>query len=118
MNDTNVVANRDEPIPVLRIPSRDEDVSPSVSDSEAKGGNRERFMSNVGKWKEKVDEFNTPEARQTLQDRMFASILSQIIPPEDVGDGENDTTGPVKKDRRSKKYVDRYDGIGHFQDSC
>lgn len=113
MDDRNVIANRDEAIPVLRLSSRDDDdISPSVSDSEAKGGKREKFMSNVGKFKDKVEEYSTPEARQTLQDRMFASILSQIVPPDDMGDGGNDTYQPCKKDRRSKKYVDRYDGGG------
>lgn len=118
MDDHNVISNRDEAIPVLRIPSRDDDISSSVSDSEAKGGKRDRFMSNVGKWKDKVDEYSTTKARQTLQDRMFASILSQIVPPEDVDEGEIDSYQTTKKDRRSKKYVDRYEGAGSDRDEC
>lgn len=111
MEDPNVISNRDEPIPVVRIPSRedDDDNSVSASDSDVKGGRRERFLSNVGRFKDKVDEYSSTEARQTLQDRMFASILSQIVPPEDMGEGDNDTYKPSKKDRRSKKYVDRYE---------
>lgn len=114
MGDKNVISNRDDPIPVLRIPSHDveDEYSPSASenDSDVKGGRRERFFSNVDKLKDKVGEYSTTEARQTLQDRMFASILSQIV-PEDVGEGGDDTYKPTKKDRRSKKYVDRYDRL-------
>lgn len=119
MDDHNVLSNRDEAIPVLRIPSRNDldddennnDISASVSENEVKQRKREKFLSNVGnvgnKFKDKVDEYSTPEARQTLQDRMFASILSQIIPPEEVGEGERDVSKSAKPDRRSKKYVDR-----------
>lgn len=123
MDDTNVISNRDEAIPVLRIPSSqndnedDDDISASVSDSEVKVRKREKFLSNVGRFKDKVDEYSTTEARQTLQDRMFASILSQIVPPEDMGDGESEGSKATKKDRRSKKYVDRYDNILYGQDS-
>lgn len=122
MNDTAAqsegtpIANRGDPIVVLRLPTRDDEdngYTTSASESEPRLGKRERLWGQATRIRERLDEYG---GRQSLQDRVFNSILAQIIPTEDGGDsgngdGDGDSSGasaqPKKKDRRSKKYVDR-----------
>jgi hypothetical protein len=101
------MSNRDEPIPVLRVPSRDDD-SLSPSDSDMKEKKRDKFKSHASRIMDKVEGYSTPDVRQSLQDRMFASIISQIVGEEYVeGDGGDTPPRGGKKDRRSRSYVDR-----------
>lgn len=110
-NDDGVTfANRDDAIPVLRLPSSDDDLSIGAADSGSRRGRRERLKEGAsrrasrvrGKWE---GYGSTTDGRQSLQDRLFASLLAQVIPSE--GAEEGDEGAPPKKDRRSKKYVDK-----------
>ncbi|PPJ53592.1 hypothetical protein CBER1_00395 [Cercospora berteroae] len=106
------IANRDEPIPVIRISSdEDDDFDSSDAESEVTTRRRDRLRERASRSTSRLREkFESGEGgRQSLQDRLFASVLSQIIPsegpPTDVDDDEGQL--PKKKDRRSKKYVDK-----------
>lgn len=103
------IANRDDAIPVLAIPSTDidDDSAVSTSESESKPGRRERLKDRAGRVRDKFERSTTPEARQSIQDRLFNSVLAQIIPSEAPVDGDVDDAAQGKKDRRSKKYVYR-----------
>ncbi|KAK4546895.1 hypothetical protein LTR36_001627 [Oleoguttula mirabilis] len=106
------IANRDEPLPVIELPSHNDEASAAVSGSEQRQSTRGRIKSQAQKIKDMLGEHGAPEARQSLQDRLFGGIMSQIIPPEarsdneenGEGDGGNDRT---VSDRRSRTYVDR-----------
>lgn len=103
-----VIANRDEPIPVIPHPSNDdESIALSDEEREEELGRRDRLRQHASNIKSKFEEYGTPEGRQTLQDRVFASIMSQIIPSEAPDDGDGLPQQSNKKDRRSKKYVER-----------
>lgn len=103
-----VFANRDEPIPVIRIPSNeDESTAPSDDEREEELGRRDRLRQHANNIKSKLEEYGTPDGRQTLQDRVFTSIMSQVIPSEAPDDGDGSSQQSSKKDRRSKKYVER-----------
>ncbi|TKA26460.1 hypothetical protein B0A50_05297 [Salinomyces thailandicus] len=124
------VANRDEAIPVFRLPSQQESEpndptlgSASASDADADAhaegqqhdGARERLRDHAQKVKSKWDEYGVGQTRQSLQDRFLTGLMSRIVPPEEVsedeGDGDNnDGMGRKegkRKDRRSSEYVDR-----------
>ena len=112
------IANRDEPIPVLRISTLDDDLEPSSSEAEAaqKSSTKDKLKDQAQKiLDEKLAQYGTPEARQSLGDRLFAGIISQIVVPDDNEDeDEGKNSGAQKKqklkeklDRRSRKYVDR-----------
>lgn len=106
-DDPDTIANRDEPIPVLRIPSNeDESTAPSEEEREQELGTRDRLKQHANRVKGKFEEYGTPEGRQTLQDRVFSSIISQIL-PSDIPDDGDGFPQPKKKDRRSQKYVER-----------
>ncbi|KAI5369958.1 Putative Peroxin domain-containing protein [Septoria linicola] len=118
------LANRDEPIPVIRISSNEDDYDSDTSEVESevtarrRDRLRDRASRSTSRLREKL-EGGSDGGRQSLQDRLFASVLSQIIPSEgapastldDDDDEDNDaaTGQPArkKKDRRSKKYVDK-----------
>ncbi|KAI9813462.1 MAG: hypothetical protein M1827_004137 [Pycnora praestabilis] len=95
--------NRDDPLPVVNFPSNED--SPAVSDGDGHMGKRERIKKNLSatKLKEKLHDVGgrASEPKQTLQDRMFAKILQQIIPVEEMGDVVGGT------DKQSSKYVTR-----------
>lgn len=98
--DDGVIANRDDAIPVLRILPRhidSEREAPASSDAP-----RERLRDRV---KNKVADVYSP----TIQDRLFNTLMAQIIPPEDLSENEEDALRPesAKKDRRSRTYVAR-----------
>ncbi len=103
------IANRDEAIPVLRMPSQEEMLEPSSSsDTEQKRRRRDKLKGSIDKIKETIETQYTGPVRQGLGDRMFASMLSFVV-PSDVAleDEEDEATGAKKKDRRSRKYVER-----------
>ncbi|KAH9821437.1 Integral peroxisomal membrane peroxin [Teratosphaeria destructans] len=93
------IANRDEPIPVLKIPVH-EDGDDAYTTPEA---------SEV----EQKSDFNGSddgEGRPGFRDKLFAGIMSQILPSEEMSEHDPDaTTGrqAKPKDRRSRKYVER-----------
>lgn len=119
------LANRGEPIPIIRISSRNDndDASDSTSEIESEAGlgtglgRRERLKDrasrSASRVRDKLEGYSTsnsnsaPDGRQSLQDRLFNTVLSQIIPSEGTGPLEDDHDLPKKKDRRSKKYVSR-----------
>lgn len=110
MEDGSTFVNRDEPIPVVRLPSRDEEASTSASESEQRHSTRDRIRGQSQKIKDKIGEYGAPEGRQSLQDRLLGSIIAQIIPPEQLSEDEDehDTKEQARRqDRRSTQYVDR-----------
>ncbi|KAI7361687.1 hypothetical protein KC336_g21797, partial [Hortaea werneckii] len=104
MDDQDSIANRDEAIPIFRIPSQDSDPNDAVSTSEAEQqyGARDILRGHASKIRDKWDEYSG----QSLQDRFFTGLMSHIVPPEELSeneeDGENGSKGKdKKKDRRS-----------------
>ena len=107
-SDHDIIANRDEPIPVVRIPSRHDEPATPVSDSDESHRRRDRLKNHAGKIKDAFAELGSGEGRQSLQDRFLNGIMSQIIPPEDLSENEDATMSKSSKpDRRSRQYVDR-----------
>lgn len=109
------IANRGEAIPILRIPSREEALEISSSSEvetdyrTEKGSKRDKSKNGVGKLKDTVEtQFSGPGFKQTLGDRLVGNILTYVI-PSDAVDMTSDEEGKAgkKKDRRSRKYVDR-----------
>ena len=100
------IVNRDDPIPVLRIPAYVSQPGTPVSESERKPGKREKLKDQANKVKEKLDEYGSPNA-PSIQDRLFAGIMSQIIPPEELSETEDAAAKDTQKDRRSRKYIDK-----------
>lgn len=104
------IANRDDPLPVIRIPLRDDEAATHATTSDQEHGTKEKILEQANKLKETLGRYGAPENRQSLQDRLFAGIMSQLIPPEELSDDEDkDSNGTreVKPDRRSRTYVDR-----------
>ncbi|KAK0786656.1 Peroxisome size and maintenance regulator [Friedmanniomyces endolithicus] len=100
--------NRDEAIPVIKIPSRDD----APATPEQKQRTRDRLKEQATKLKGKLEEYGTPETRQSIQDRFLNGIMSQIIPPDDLGDNDSPDDSTMRspgtpKDRRSRAYVAR-----------
>ncbi|PNS16379.1 hypothetical protein CAC42_113 [Sphaceloma murrayae] len=92
-------ANRDDPIPVLRIPLQDDSDATSEND-ESRRGARETFKSQAEKVKSKFEGVKEDVRNGSIQERLLNNFIAQIIPSDD-GNGE-----PIK-DRRSRAYVDR-----------
>ena len=110
MERSSSFANRDEPLPSLRIPSRDEAIEPSssseVETEQQKASRREKLKDGVGKVKDTL-EIQGSGFKQTLGDRMVGSIISYVVPTEALSASEEDDRNSKKKDRRSRQYVDR-----------
>ncbi|KYG47000.1 hypothetical protein M433DRAFT_3241 [Acidomyces richmondensis BFW] len=110
---SDVIANRDEPIPVIGLPSQeDEDLSASSSDPEQNAGKREEIKTKVGDVKDKLSsELGLAASKPSIQERFFHGVMSQILSVQDISDEEDDslesTAKEKKKDRRGRKYVDR-----------
>ncbi|CAK4032017.1 Peroxisomal membrane PEX29 [Lecanosticta acicola] len=109
------MANRDEAIPVIRMPFIEDAETPAcsgseeqVEEAEGKAGKRDKLREQASRIKDKLDTYGSPDGRQSLQDRVFSSIITQIIGSDAPAEGD-EAGGPLprKKDRRSKKYVDR-----------
>jgi hypothetical protein len=111
--DGEPIANRDDTIPVLRIPSHSSQGSGDFTNADPlhlkPGGRRERMKEHASKIKERLVEHGSPYA-PSIQERLFTGLMAQIIPPEDLDENEElaqeDGTGKPK-DRRSRQYVDR-----------
>lgn len=102
------IANRDEAIPVIRIPSRDDPIEiSSSSEAESKVRRRDKFKEGMDKIKDTLETQYAGPVRQGLGDRMFASMLSYVVPSDALDDEVDDERESRKKDRRSRKYVDR-----------
>ncbi|OQO06723.1 hypothetical protein B0A48_08510 [Cryoendolithus antarcticus] len=99
-DDGGIIANRDDAIPVLRIPSRTTDNEQAASDSsnDKREGLRDRIRNKLN-----------DAAAPSIQDRLFTSLMAQIIPPEELSKNEGNASQATsgKKDRRSRTYVDR-----------
>ncbi|KPI43623.1 Peroxisomal membrane protein PEX29 [Cyphellophora attinorum] len=103
-------ANRDEALPLLVVPGSDDEISVSDTDSVASSASRRdrlKQKASPSRLKEKAQERQAERAEEgksaSLQDRLFAKIISQAF-PADIIDDEDDTP---TKDRRSSKYVSR-----------
>ena len=107
------VANRDDPLPVLSIPSRDSAIESSseadVEPRSGKGSKRDKLKDGFGKIKDTVEtQVAGSPFKQNLGDKLVGSILGYVVPSEvqDTTSDEEGKTGKTK-DRRSKEYVDR-----------
>lgn len=109
-DDAAPIVNRDEAIPIIRVPSTtDEPLSPEESESTQRARKRDILKDHAGKLKEKLDEYGGVGGA-SLQDRLLAGLMAQIIPPEELEENEtldNDTDKGKKPDPRSRTYVDR-----------
>ncbi|KAK1035360.1 Peroxisome size and maintenance regulator, partial [Friedmanniomyces endolithicus] len=110
MDDTtpDTFVNRDEALPVIKIPSRDD----APATPEQKQRTRDRLKEQAAKIKGKLEDYGNPETRQSIQDRFLNGIMSQIIPPDDLGDNDSADDSTMRspeapKDRRSRTYVAR-----------
>lgn len=108
------IANREEPIPVIRLRSREDEPTTPASETEQKlhtkdklKGHADKLKDQASKLKGRLEEYGSPEVRQSLQDRFFSGVMSQIIPPEEVSETEDDGRADKKPDVRSRQYVDR-----------
>ncbi|KAF2220430.1 integral peroxisomal membrane peroxin-domain-containing protein [Elsinoe ampelina] len=100
MDDTEetTFANRDDPIPILRIPLQDD--SDATSENEdGRRSKRESFKSQADKIKSKFEDVKEDMRSGSIQERLLNSFMAQIIPPDDGSESV--------KDRRSRAYVDR-----------
>jgi hypothetical protein len=106
----DVMANREEAMPVMRIPSQQDDETTIAStDAEA-----ESDKQDAGSIDERVQERTNcsdgRRKRQSLQERFLNGIMAQVLPPEEgTEDEEGDakttdtpTTKPPPRNRRSK----------------
>ena len=110
------IANRDEPLPVIRIPSQEGQPEPSSS-SEAETEQqrvrkREKLKDGVGKLKDTLEtQYSGPGVgggwKESLGDRLVGSVISYVVPSDAIDPSEDDDKGNKKKDRRSRQYVDR-----------
>ncbi|KAI9695112.1 MAG: hypothetical protein M1820_008880 [Bogoriella megaspora] len=91
------MVNRDEPIPIVALSSPPEDDLASPKP----GSKRDMLKESAEKLKEKLQESSPSRSQEktTIQDRLFATLLQQVIPTQDF-DQSDDT-----KDRRSRKYI-------------
>ncbi|KAL2357164.1 integral peroxisomal membrane peroxin-domain-containing protein [Cryomyces antarcticus] len=115
MEDSHVaLSNRGEPIPAISAYDGAPPPSPTPKSSdrqatrEQRTGKREALKTAAkelkGKLEDKVEDVQTQYASaQSLQDRLFASLLQGIVPSENTDDGQ----GQQPKDRRSRSYVSR-----------
>jgi hypothetical protein len=96
------MANRDEPIPVIQIPSNTKDTAPPETEQQ-KLGRRERIKQEAERLKGKLQDVSTQykTTQGSVQERLFNTLLEQVFPQEAEDDGT------PKKDRRSRQYVDK-----------
>ena len=111
--DGETIANRDDTIPVLRIPSHASSGSADLSDADPlrlkPGSRRERMKEHASKIKDRLVDHASPYA-PSIQERLFTGLMAQIIPPEDLSENEElsrEEAMGKPKDRRSRQYVDR-----------
>lgn len=110
------IANRDDAIPIIKIPSRDQALEPTdesepeVEQLRKAGSRRDKLKDGVGKIKDTL-ETQTGGFKQNLGDRLIGSMLAYVV-PSGVLDDDDDESGDKtvvknRKDRRSRQYVDR-----------
>jgi len=109
MDNNTVIANRDQPIPVIRLPSeQDSETVTGPASGDQRQRARDRLKEQAQKLKDKLDDYGTPEVRQSLQDRFLSGIMSHIIPSEALSEDEDEDLDKEaaegeKKNRRSRK---------------
>ncbi|KAI9768297.1 MAG: hypothetical protein M1835_006891 [Candelina submexicana] len=93
--------NRDEPVPEVTISTGDDHAS-DVDDSPSRGHKVRKVLSS-SKLKDKLHDVRDKhhEPSSSLQDRLFARLLQQIVPTEDMTDVLHTA------DKRSSKYINR-----------
>ena len=111
------IANRDDAIPILRIPSREEALEPSsssevdslrTSTENGRGGSkRDKFKDGMGKIKDSL-ETQGGGFKQNLGNRLVGSMISYVVPTGALDeDTDDEKSSAKKKDRRRRQYVDR-----------
>lgn len=111
-SDGEAIVNRDESIPVIRIPSHTSYNSADLSDQDPlqlkPGSRRERMKEHASKIKERIVDHGS-QYSPSIQERLFNGLMAQIIPPEELSENEDLAAeeNQKAKDRRSRQYVDR-----------
>jgi len=105
--DGKAIVNRDDAIPVIRIPSHADDAGIESSDSDATAsGTRDKMRDKASGLKERLKDYGA--TAPSIQDRLFNGLMAQIIPPEELSENEDPSAERQKRpDRRSRTYVDR-----------
>ncbi|MCJ1237542.1 hypothetical protein MMC14_005528 [Varicellaria rhodocarpa] len=98
--------NRDEPIPVINLNVSGNDAPTTASsDSDSKRTRLKKAVSGSNlknKLQHVTGSSSGTESGHSLQDRLFAKILQQVVPADDPGDEGEDIT-----DIRSTRYINR-----------
>lgn len=97
------IANREDAIPVLDIPLRN-DLTASSSEAESESTTAKKLKDQA---KKAGEVYSTNELKQSIQDRFFEGLLSKVIPTEQLNDADQDAARKAKIDPRSRKYVER-----------
>ena len=94
------LVNREDPIPVLRIPAVEQEPA-TGNQKQSKRGQIKRQADKIkDKLGEAVEDYKNGNDG-TLQERLLNTLMAQIIP------AETDDNGQPVKDRRSREYVDK-----------
>lgn len=99
-----VMANREDPIPVVHISSPDDDAGRQATGGESTPAKRSALREQASKIKD-MFQSDPNSDKMTLQDRLFAGIMAQIIPTEGMDQAEEEDAaaqGMSKKDRKAK----------------
>ncbi|KAG4031898.1 hypothetical protein MFRU_008g02520 [Monilinia fructicola] len=87
-------ANRDDPIPVIRLNTTrgSDDEVEDTNESPHKKGTRERLRKHKSELKENIRKAHSKasEASATVQDRLLEKLLQQVIPIEDLSENRKD----------------------------
>lgn len=108
MDDTNLeratsMANREDPIPVIRLPSQNDEHITS-SDTELDRNRKEKLKDQA---KTAKDAYATSGLKQGIQDRFFENLMAKVVPANEEDEGVDEAKKDQAKDRRSRKYVER-----------
>ena len=101
------IANRDEPMPVIRIPSRND--NSSASDDESSPQKKDRLNEPSAKKSDPHADHGTSGLRQSFQERVFASIIAQVIPMDGAPENETGQGNSRSRHKRtdSRKAIER-----------
>ncbi|QSZ32925.1 hypothetical protein DSL72_002508 [Monilinia vaccinii-corymbosi] len=93
----DALANRDDPIPVIRLNTAhdlndDDDVEEETNESPHREATRERLKRHKSELKENLRKARSKasETSATVQDRLLEKLLHQVIPIEDLGEKRKD----------------------------
>ncbi|KAF2484027.1 integral peroxisomal membrane peroxin-domain-containing protein [Neohortaea acidophila] len=97
------IANREEPIPIIRLPSRDDDFTTS-SDTELERSRKDKVKSQA---RTAQDAYAGSAMRQSIQDRFFENLLAKVLPAEEGGEQDGANKKKDKKPSADKPLVER-----------